>query len=60
MGQREDLTANEKIELANKIVAMVEQHYPGEQFDGQEEALVLALIAITSTEYAVNRLLSRT
>ncbi len=50
--RRNLLTPEQKLKLANKIRRIVEDEYPQETFDGQDEALALALIALTNARYA--------
>jgi hypothetical protein len=50
--RRNTLTPEQRLALADQIRQLIEDQYPQETFDGQEEALVLALIALTSTGYA--------
>lgn len=48
----EYMTAYEKLELAGDVLKLVEARFPPDQYEGQAEALVIALQAITTVANA--------
>lgn len=56
MTRRNPLTPEQKLKLADDIRRLVEDEYPAETFDGQEEAVMLALMAMTATSYPLTLL----
>lgn len=48
----EPMTAEQKLGLAIEVVNLIEETYPIEQFDGQADALVMAIQAITSVNFS--------
>ena len=50
--RKQCLTPEQRLKLADQIRQLVEDQYPAETFDGQDEALAIALVAMTGARNA--------
>ena len=47
----ETLTPQQKLQLADDIEQLIASHYPLDHYSGQEDALAIALMAVTNLAF---------